>query len=156
MTQLSISASALIPAPANEIYAVLADYRKGHPAILPQGNLYDLQVEAGGYGAGTIIRFRSKILGSERRFHQVVSEPEPGRVIVEQDIEGSVSTTFTITPTGEGEQTHVNITTRLEIQPGLEGVVTRLVLPFAMKRIYEKELRQLADYVRNRVGSRAA
>lgn len=152
MSQLSISASALIPAPANEIYAVIADYRKGHPAILPQGNLYDLQVEAGGYGAGTIIRFRSKVLGVERSFRQVVSEPEPGRVILEKDIEGPVSTTFTVTPIGKGEQAQVNITTRLEIPPGLEGVVTRLLLPPAMKRVYEKEFRQLASYVLNRVG----
>lgn len=150
ISQLSISASALIPAPADQTYAVLADYRKGHPAILPQKNLYDLQVEAGGYGAGTIIRFRSKILGSERSFHQVVSEPEPGRVIVEKDIEGTVSTTFTVTPVGTGEQALVNITTRLELEPGLQGVVTRLLLPSAMKRIYEKELRQLVSYVLNR------
>ncbi len=152
MSQLSISATALIPAPAKEIYAVLADYLTGHPAILPQGNLYDLQVEAGGYGAGTIIRFCSKVLGSERSFRQIVSEPEPGRVIVEKDIQGPASTTFTITPEGKGEQAQVSITTRLEIQPGLEGLVTRLLLPPALKRIYEKELRQLASYVRNQVG----
>lgn len=152
MSQLSISASALIPAPAKEIYAVLADYRTGHPAILPQGNLYDLQVEAGGYGAGTIIRFRSKVWGSERRFRQIVSEPEPGRIIVEKDIQGPASTTFTITPIGKGEQAQVNITTRLELPPGLQGLVTRLLLPRALERIYDKELRQLASYVRNHAG----
>ncbi len=149
MSQLSISASALIPASAKEIYAVLADYRTGHPAILPPGNLYNLQVEAGGYGAGTIIRFCSKVLGNERSFRQIVSEPEPGRVIVEKDIQGPVSTTFTITPIGTGEQAQVSITTRLNLEPGLQGLVARLLLPRGLKRIYQKELRQLASYVRN-------
>ena len=155
MNSLTISASAVINARPEEVYSVIADYRKGHPAILPKENFADLQVESGGYGTGTIIRFRSRVLGTERRFHQIVSEPEPGRVLVEKDIQGPITTTFTVTPVENGqgsEESHsqVNITTEMATSPGLQGWVERFVLPRALKPIYKKELQQLAAYVQSK------
>lgn len=149
MSSLTISASAVINARPEEVYPVIADYRTGHPAILPKENLYDLQVESGGYGAGTIIRFRSRVLGSERSLRQIVSEPEPGRVLVEKDVQGPVTTTFTVTPV-DGQQSQVNITTEMETSPGIQGMIERLVLPRAMKPVYEKELQQLAAFLQRK------
>ncbi len=52
MGQISVKAEAVLEAPSEEVYATIADYRQGHPNMLPK-ELYDLQVEQGGYGAGT-------------------------------------------------------------------------------------------------------
>lgn len=88
----------VIDARPEEIYAVLADYHYGHPQIVPKEYLRDLGVEAGGYGAGTIIRYRTRAFGVERGSRTVVSEPEPDRVLVET----SIVTTFTLTPVNDG------------------------------------------------------
>ena len=79
MGQIKVRASAVLDAHPEDVYATIADYQHGHPNILPKESLYDLQVEHGGYGVGTIIRFKMKALGVEQSFYQRVSEPEPGR-----------------------------------------------------------------------------
>ncbi len=99
MGQITVKAAAVLDACPEDVYATIADYQHGHPNILPKESLYDLQVEQGGYGAGTIIRFKVKALGVEQTAYQRVSEPEPGRVLVEQDIDSArnARTTFTVT-----------------------------------------------------------
>src|SRR5258708_35597264 len=99
MSRIQAQASAILNARAADVYATIADYKEGHPKILPKENLYDLQVEQGGYGEGTIIRFKARLAGTEQSFYQRVSEPEPGRVLIEQDIDSvqMESTTFTVT-----------------------------------------------------------
>ena len=100
MGQIKAKVAAVLEARPEDVYATIADYRQGHPNILPKESLYDLQVEQGGYGAGTIIRFKARVLGVEQSFYHRVSEPEPGRVLVEQDIDSvqNLATTFTVIP----------------------------------------------------------
>src|SRR2546421_1862754 len=100
MGQIKVRASAVLDARPEDVYATIADYQHGHPNILPKESLYDLQVEQGGNGAGTMIHFKMKALGVEQSFYQRVSEPEPGRVLVEQDIDSvqNVTTTLRCTP----------------------------------------------------------
>src|SRR5215207_2345735 len=86
------------------IYAVLADYHQGHPAIVPKEYFQEVKVEKGGIGAGTEILIRMKVLGRETVSRQVISEPEPGRVLVEAEPDGRVKTTFTIDPVNGGSQ----------------------------------------------------
>ena len=147
MTSIHVEASAVIPAEARKIYDVLADYREGHPAILPQPYFRELVVEEGGHGAGTVVRVAMEVLGVKQQYRMRVSEPEPGRVLVEQDAEAGVSTTFIIVPINGGGQSHVTITTASRPSPGLRGLVERLVNPPVARRIYQKELQQLAAYV---------
>src|SRR5260370_18800599 len=85
MGQISVKAEAVLEAPSEEVYATIADYRQGHPNMLPK-ELYDLQVEQGGYGAATIHRFKMRALGVEQSYYQRVSGPEPGRLLVEHNI----------------------------------------------------------------------
>jgi hypothetical protein len=152
MEQIIASAAAVLNAHPEDIYATIADYRHGHPNILPRENLYDLQVEQGGYGAGTIIRFKARVLGVEQSFHHQVSEPEPGRVLVEQDIDPvqNVRTTFTVTPAGNEQKSHVEICTTMNPSPGLKGVVERILVPIINRRVYRKELQLLEAYAQKR------
>jgi hypothetical protein len=55
MGLMRVQSSAVIPARPEAIYAVLADYREAHPAILPKPYFTELKVEEGGQGAGTVI-----------------------------------------------------------------------------------------------------
>ena len=144
MRELSVKVSAMLDASPEAVYATIADYRQGHPAILPEKYLYDLQVEKGGYGAGTVIRFRSRILGVEQSFHHQVSEPTPGKVLVEQDVEQPrVTTTFTVLPAEQGKKAHVEIATMMAVSPGFKGLIERLLVPGALLPVYREELRLL-------------
>ena len=152
MGQIKVKAAEVLDARPEDVYATIADYRKGHPRILPKENLYDLQVEEGGYGAGTIIRFKSRILGVEQSFYQRVSEPEPGRVIVEQDIDTkqNFATTFTVIPVEEGKKSQVEISTTMYTSPGIRGFAERVILSIFNPRIYRKEMKLLEAVAQER------
>jgi hypothetical protein len=153
MTFIHAAASALIDAPPEEVYALVADYRVGHELILPKENLYDLQVEAGGQGEGTIIHFRSRVLGVERENRTRISEPEPGRKLVETEMNEAFTTTYTFTPVQEAPQVHVEIATDMKTESGYMGLLEKAFLPSILRRINEKELRNIAIVVRNKKAS---
>jgi hypothetical protein len=69
-----ISASAIIPARRERVYSLIANYRDGHPRILPK-QFSNLTVEQGGMGAGTVIRFQMSILGKTQAFRAAITEP---------------------------------------------------------------------------------
>lgn len=147
MTTLSAHASAVIDASPEEVYRLIADYHTGHPRILPKRYFRDLTVEEGGYGAGTIIRFKTRAGGIERPYRMAVTEPQPGRVLVETDTTptSSLATTFTVTPVADGRQAQVEIATEWDASGGIAGLMERLFYPPGMRRIYRQELRQIAD-----------
>ena len=84
MRSSHLSVARLLDAPAAVVYHCLADYREHHRAgtFLPLV-FTDLQVVRGGVGAGTVIRFTTRLGGRTVTRTQEVSEPEPGRVLVE-------------------------------------------------------------------------
>jgi hypothetical protein len=141
-----ISASALIHAPASRVYAILADYERHHPRILPRDFFRKLEVESGGIGAGTRTRIEMRVLGSTRIVRHVISEPEPGRVLVETDLDGASITTFTVDPVDDGEACNVAIDTELRSRPALLGRVERWIAARILPRIYRQELALLAGY----------
>src|SRR5438045_3283999 len=92
----TITASARMDAAPEKLYAIIADYHEGHPRILPK-QFSGLKVEKGGVGAGTVIRFQMRAFGATRNFRGEVTEPEPGRVLVETYLEPNPSvTTFRV------------------------------------------------------------
>ncbi len=152
MRQIKVKFAAVLEARPEDVYATIADYREGHPNILPKESLYDLQVEQGGYGAGTVIRFKARSLGVEQSFYHRVSEPEPGRVLVEQDIDSvqNLATTFTVIPFEQGEKSHVEIATTMNTSPGLKGIFEQIVFPIVLPPVYRKELKLLESVAQKR------
>ena len=146
-TWIQAEASYVIDARREEVYAVVADFRVGHPAILPRPYFTELIVEQGGQGEGTVVRGSVKMFGTESRFRQRVSEPEPGRVMEEIDIETGQRTRWTFEPLNGGAQTRVTIASEFPPSPGLIGLLERLTKPAVVRSLYLKELRQLGDYV---------
>jgi hypothetical protein len=146
-------ASLVINARAEELYAVVVDYRVGHPAILPRQYFSDLFVEQGGYGTGTVLRGSVKVLGHEYPFHQRVSEPEPGRELLETDLATVQVTRFTFEPLKGSGLTRVTIASEFQISPGFLGLLDRLTRPFIARDIYRQELQQLASYMHRKLAS---
>jgi Polyketide cyclase / dehydrase and lipid transport len=141
----TVGRSARIQAPPERIYNLIADYHVGHPSILPK-QFSNMRVEAGGVGAGTIIRFDVTVLGRTQTFRAFVSEPQPGRVLLERNVEPNDSeTTFTVAPEDGGRAATVTIETALSQGGGLSGVIERFISTRVMKSLYAEELRILAQ-----------
>jgi len=143
LTHYNVSASAYVPAGAGRIYNILADYRNGHPNILPPEFFQNLVVEQGGFGAGTVIRLEMKVLGSTRKFRAEITEPHPGRLLVETDSDAGVITAFTVTPSGQSGYSLVKITTRLPSRGGILAPLERYFTSRILHRIFIAELRLL-------------
>ncbi|HKP75931.1 MAG TPA: SRPBCC family protein [Longimicrobiaceae bacterium] len=139
----TVSASAEIDAPAERLYGIVADYRVAHPRIIPKPPFVSLEVEEGGYGAGTVIRCSMRIAGMTTAFRAKVSEPEPGRVLVETDLAGGPVTTFTAEPLGPG-RARVTISTLLQRGGKLAGPLERWLFVRFLRKVYREELRLLA------------
>lgn len=146
MSQVNIAVSANINAPAKKVYPVLADYVNHHPHILPKAYFTGLEVEEGGLGEGTVFKSGMKVMGKEQSFRMRVTEPEPGRVMAETDLDNGLVTKFIVEPRGNG-QSEVTFDTTFEPSPGLKGWLERLTAPVFLRRVYRVELQQLDDYM---------
>jgi hypothetical protein len=134
------SATRIIHAPADQIYRIIADYRTLHALILPKEYFLSLHVEKGGIGAGTIINFSMRILGRRQDFRSLITELQPGRLLVETDIRSETPTSFQVMPVEDPSLTRVTISTELRGRNWIEAVLARPVL----QRIYRQELELLA------------
>src|SRR5919202_4125693 len=97
------SAERVVAAPAAVVYHLISDYA-AHHRDAPEGFLPDaftnLVVERGGVGAGTVVRFASTLGGRRQTMTASITEPQPGRVLVESG--PGVTTTFSVVPEGNG------------------------------------------------------
>lgn len=141
MSDAQVEVSRVIEAKPDVIYGIIADYRNGHQKILPRPEFAEMVVEQGGTGAGTVIRVTMRVMGMQQILRMTVSEPEPGRVIQEEN--ESVVTTFTVAPLDGGTRSQVTIASTWR-RPGLAGFVDRLINPRVARGLYRRELEQLA------------
>lgn len=139
-----ISVSAIIPARKEQVYSLIANYNDGHPRILPK-QFSNLTVEQGGVGAGTVIRFQMSVFGKKQHFRAEITEPEPGRVLVETFLDGNGAiTTFTVNPGHAPADSNVTISTELPVRAGFAGTIERKLSTLLLRPIYAKELQNLA------------
>ncbi|HEY1702234.1 MAG TPA: SRPBCC family protein [Trebonia sp.] len=149
MAKVTASAERVVDAPADTVYGYLADQHQ-HPRFLPPA-FTDFEVIAGGVGAGSETRYKIPARGSTRELNMQVSEPEPGRTLVESDKGSSLVTTFTVTP--QGEKSLVNITTQWDGAGGIGGFFERTFAPRALHRLYTDELDGLSTYATQQQGA---
>ena len=147
MTRVHISAERTIPAPAAEVYALLADYRDGHPRILPPA-FSNFAVLEGGMGAGTRIRLTLTVGGRPQEIESRVDEPEPGRVLTETYPHKGAVTRFTVDP--DGSRSRVRIETSWEPSRGIAGLMDRLIAPRLFHRLYTEELNLIQRWATDR------
>ncbi|GCE30905.1 polyketide cyclase [Dictyobacter alpinus] len=144
MQQNHFDMVALISVPPEDVYAVLADYRHGHPHILPAKYISQFKVEANGQGAGTVLRYRMRIFGFAHERRALVSEPEPGRILVERETTTSLVTTYAVTPANNGLHAHVQIAAHWEPAHTLAGKLEQAFYPSILRKMFTYELDALA------------
>lgn len=144
-----VAAERTVGAPAERVYAYLADLRQ-HQQFLPPA-FSEFEIESGGVGVGSVVRFTVTAGGRARRFGMVVDEPVPGRMITESDTNSSLVTTFTVT--SKGAASLVRIDTTWDGAGGVGGFFERLFAPRAMRAIYADELDRLDAYARQQAAS---
>jgi uncharacterized protein YndB with AHSA1/START domain len=145
MAKVQASAERTIDAPADKVYGYLADMRQ-HPQFLPP-EFGDFRVEEGGVGAGTVTTFTVTAGGRTRAYRMNVTEPEPGKTLLESDASSSLVTTFSVEP--RGGQSLVRIHTAWDGAGGIGGFFEKTFAPRAMHRIYLDELDRLNAYARS-------
>jgi|KBSMisStaDraftv2_1062788.scaffolds.fasta_scaffold736141_2 hypothetical protein len=137
-----VSRTARIAAPAKRIYDILSDYHVGHPGILPP-QFRNLVVVKGGRGAGTQTEFEVRAFGRTQKIRHEVVEPEPGRVLMERDLDSTATTRFILEPVDGG--TDVTILTEMPLKPGIAGAFERWLSSRFLLGLYKVELGKLAD-----------
>jgi uncharacterized protein YndB with AHSA1/START domain len=143
MGTIHAEASGTVNAPPQRVYDFLRDYRTNHPSILPPQVFKNYLVELGGEGAGTVVRFDMHAGGRVRGYRMEVSEPEPGRRLVESDTRSSAVTAFACAPLENGARTRLTITTEWKSSGGVGGFFERTFAPRVLRGIYEDELRRI-------------
>jgi hypothetical protein len=138
------TAEAHLAAPADLVYHCLADYREHHrpEGFLPSAFTGFLLLE-GGVGAGTRASWSTTVGGQTRSMTAVITEPEPGRVLLETGT--GVTTTFTVTPAGASCDVRID---SVFDEPGLGGLLLRLFIGRTLGPIYADELARLDAYAR--------
>ena len=144
----TVSSSRRIEVAPELVYGIIADYVTGHPQIVPPRYFRDLTVLKGGYGEVTEIAVTMLALGRETRFSAVVTEPIPGRLLVETAPAEGVVTSFRVEPVASGSD--VTIQTELPLRPGPGGTIERMVSSLFLRRVYREELRRLETVARER------
>lgn len=148
--RIRVVASRIVDAPIEAVYQFLQDYQVTHPSILPSESFIGYRVEEGGTGAGTVTSFRMRAGGRERPYRLRVSEPEPGRVLREQDMDSSLVTRFILTAMDGNTRTNVSIITQWQGGSGIGGFFERTFAPRATRGVYNRELDRLAAAVKAR------
>lgn len=145
---ITVEATSTIDAPAGAIFAVLADYHVGHPAILPKA-FTGITVKKGGQGAGSELDVETTVFGQRRAYDLFVSEHREGDNLnlVETDRNTGLSTTFRIQPLNPGEASQVTISSQLAIGGGVAGLLEEFMMRTFAKRLFKQELNNLSDYI---------
>lgn len=146
MSLIHVVADGVVDAAPAQVYSYISDYREHHPRFLPPA-FTELEIEAGGVGAGTIFNVCLSTGGRSRKYRMEVAEPEPGRVLTESDKNSSLVTSFTVEPEGSSSS-RVRIETGWEGAGGVGGFFERKFAPKALQRLYADELRRLNAYAR--------
>jgi uncharacterized protein YndB with AHSA1/START domain len=145
MTKVTASAEHTIDADADAVYGYLADMHQ-HPRFLPPA-FSDFQVVEGGVGAGTVIQFKVTAGGRTREYRTRITEPEPGRTLVETDTGSSFVTTFSVSP--QDGKSLVRISSSWDGAGGIGGFFERTFAPRTLRKIFLDELDRLNTYARD-------
>ena len=88
-----------------------------------------------------MIRFSMPVFGRRFEFRGFVTEPEPGRVLVERNVGNNESvTSFTVDPGSTAKQAGVTIATELKRSRGVLGAIEQFFTTRTLRALYRQEL----------------
>ncbi|HEX7058206.1 MAG TPA: SRPBCC family protein, partial [Bacilli bacterium] len=126
------------------VYNLIIDMEE-HRRILPR-QFASLDVLEGGKGAGTVFRLTMKVMGSRSSLIMTLSEPEPGRIVQEQDQSAGVTTIWKLIPES-GDGCILRLTSQFPKKPGFAGWAERHVTSSLLRSIYNRELQNMDEYL---------
>ncbi|MCK7526522.1 MAG: hypothetical protein MZV64_57455 [Ignavibacteriales bacterium] len=91
-------------------------------------------------------KVQMKVAGKLQTFKTVVTEPEPGRILVETNDTGYI-TTFTVEPREDAKSSYVTFTTEIPGDSKFSKKIRILFTKFYLPLVYKKELQMLAEEV---------
>jgi len=138
------------PVPPDRVYNLIVDMEE-HRRILPK-EFESLEVLAGGKGEGTVFRLTMNVMGSRTTLAMTLTEPEPGRVVQEQDKAAGITTVWRLTPEAGG--CVLRLTSQFPKKPGPAGWVERLATSSMIRSIYKRELKNMEEYLTAGVAAR--
>ena len=144
---IQVSAERTIDARPADVYRVLSDYRTHRPRLLPAPLFSDLAIARGGVGEGTVFYVTRAGRGGSERLRLRVSEPEPGWVLTERDIDTGETTVFSVAPAGDRSATHVRISSHSVPGTGVRGAFDRVLRPMVTGRLLARQLGELDRYM---------
>ncbi len=147
MSKVHVNSERVINAAPQDVYAVLADYKKMRPRMLTD-NFLDYKVEKGGHGDGTVVSYRLHAANRERPYKLRVDESVKNEVLTERDSNSSLVTTWALSPLRSGKQTKVRVSTEWEGAAGVGGFFERTFAPLGLRSIYASMLDSLAGLVK--------
>jgi hypothetical protein len=85
------------------------------------------------------------VFGKKQAFRAVITEPQPGRVLVETDLDANGAvTTFMVDPGGAPADSRVTISTELRVRSGFLGKIEKTLSTLLLRPMYVQELENLA------------
>jgi hypothetical protein len=146
MGEIAVVLERAYDASSEAVFGALADYAKVRSTILAP-EFTDFEVLEGGVGAGTRIGYR--LHATEKRIRQVdavVTEPVPGRQLLESDRNSSLTVLWEVVAVSEGRS---QLTVRVNWQgaTGIGGFFERRFAPAGIRRIYSTVLDRLQTAV---------
>lgn len=151
MTHYTVSVERRIDASPERVYNLVIDMDE-HRNILPR-QFESLEVLEGGKGDGTVFRLTMNVMGNRTTLEMTLSEPEPGRVVQEQDIRAGITTIWELIPDADDRCT-LRITSKFPDRPGLSGWVARLATSSMIRKIYRQELENINGYLTTGAGKK--
>lgn len=145
MAQVTAQAKRSIEAPADQVFAALADYTTTRPKILTE-SYFDYRVESGGQGAGSKVAWKLHATKSRVRDQLVEVSAPTANQLVESDANSSMVTTWTVTPEGDARSV-VTVDTRWNGAGGIGGFFERTFAPRGLARIHDGVLAKLDSVV---------
>lgn len=146
MAEISVTALAMVDAPAEQVRTALADYREVRPAILT-ANFSGYQVIEGGQGAGSQVRwtYNPARWGRRRARDWEIKAEEVDGALVERDSHSGAVITWTVIE-ADAARSAVRVELVIPAPDGLRGMLARSRMG-RLRRVYGEVLRGLRERI---------
>ncbi|MEU8802934.1 SRPBCC family protein [Spirillospora sp. NPDC048819] len=142
MGKVVVTAESTLNASPERVLAALGDYTGARSRMLTE-HFSEYEVREGGQGDGTVVHW--KLAATSKRVRDcLLTVSAPGKdVLVEQDANSSMTTTWTVSPAAGGAR--VQVRTTWDGAGGIGGFFERTFAPKGLQRIYDAQLAKLSS-----------
>ncbi|MGP4028728.1 SRPBCC family protein [Actinomadura sp. 3N407] len=142
MGQVVVTAERTLDASPERVLEALGDYTGVRSRMLTE-HFSEYEVREGGQGDGTVVHW--KLAATSKRVRDCLfTVRTPGEnMLVEQDANSSMVTTWTVSPATEGAR--VQVETTWDGAGGIGGFFERTFAPKGLQRIYDAQLTKLSS-----------